>query len=129
MAKRQKGMASAREKPNMPTAGPSCEPELTASTRRVPIIGPVQLNDTSTSVKAMKNMLRRPVVFSAVLSILLLHDEGSAISNAPKNDMANTTSSRKKIMLQTALVERALRALAPKMSVMSRPSPHVNHYN
>ena len=67
-------------------------------------------------------MLSSPLVFSDFWSILLLHDEGSVISNAPKNDAANTTSSRQKKMLNTALVDSALSALAPKISVTTRPS-------
>ena len=121
MANRQNGMARASEKPNMPIAGPKRSPVLTASTRSVPIIGPVQENETSTRVNAMKKILRRPVVLSTVESILLLHDEGSVISNAPKNEIANITRRRKKIMLQMALVAMAFSALAPNMAVMISP--------
>ena len=121
IANRQNGMASAKENPNIPTAGPKLSPVLAASTSRVPMIGPVHENDTSVSVNAMKNMLNKPVVRSAVESILLLHDEGSWILNAPKNDTANTTSNRKKMMLHTALVDNALRALAPNRAEIIRP--------
>ena len=85
-------------------------------------MGPVHENDTSDSVNAMRKMLSMPLVDSDLRSILLLHDEGSVISNAPKNDAANTTSSRLKKMLNTALVERALSALAPKSSETMSPS-------
>ncbi len=122
IANRQKGIASASEKPNMPTAGPSLSPVLAASTSSVPMMGPVHEKLTRVRVNAMKNMLSRPVVRSAELSILLAHEAGSFMSNAPKNDIANTTSSRKKMMLQVALVESALSELAPNMAVMSRPS-------
>ena len=84
-------------------------------------MGPVHENDTSTSVKAMKKMLSRPVVLPAALSILLLHDAGNVISKAPKKEMAKTTSNRKKMMLHIALVDRALSALAPKASVTIKP--------
>ena len=57
-----------------------------------------------------------------MLSTALLHFEGSVISNAPKKEAANTTSMRQKRILNSALVERAFSALAPKMSVMARPS-------
>ena len=91
------------------------------------MIGPVQENDTSVRVKAMKKMESRPVVFSAVASILFDHDSGSLMSKAPKKLMANTTSRRKKMMLQTAEVESALSELAPKIPVMSRPRGHVDY--
>ena len=105
----------------MPIAGPRILPSLAASTSKVPMIGPVQENETKASVKAMKKMLSKPVVFSAAESILLLHDSGRVISKAPKNEMANTTSNKKKMMLHTALVARALSELAPKIIVMSTP--------
>src|SRR5574344_2928219 len=94
---------------------------LTATSRN-PMMGPVHENDTNVSVNAMRNILSSPLVFSDLASILLLHDDGSVISNAPKNEAANTTNSRQKNMLNTALVDRALRALAPKSSVTTRPS-------
>ena len=67
-------------------------------------------------------MLSMPLVFSDFWSILLLHDDGSVISNAPKNDAANTSSSKQKKMLNTALVDKAFRALAPKSIVTTSPS-------
>ncbi len=116
-------MASARAKAPIPTAGPAILPTDAASTRRVPIIGPVHENDTSTSVKAMKNMLIKPVVRSALLSTPLLHFEGSFMSNAPKNEIANTSNNRKNARLNTAFVARSLSLLAPNIIVMARPSP------
>ena len=70
----------------------------------------------------MKKMLKRPVVESAFSSSLVVQDAGRAISNAPKNDTAKTTRSKKKMMLKTALVERLLSADAPKIPVISNPS-------
>ena len=115
-------MASAMAKPSMPSVGPTMLPCVDTATSRKPMMGPVHENDTSVSVNAMRKMLSSPLVFSDFWSILLLHDEGSVISNAPKNDAANTTSSRQKKMLNTALVDSALSALAPKSSVTTRPS-------
>ena len=86
------------------------------------MIGPVHEKDTRVRVNAMRKMLSIPLVFSDLASILLLHDEGSVISNAPKKEAANTTSSRQKKMLNIALVERALSALAPKSIVTTRPN-------
>jgi len=42
-ANNTKGIARARENPNMPVAGPESFPEAAAWTSNVPIIGPVQL--------------------------------------------------------------------------------------
>ena len=122
MAKSVKGMASAMAKPSMPIVGERILPWVDTATRRNPMIGPVQENDTRVRVNAMRKILRRPLVFSDFSSILLLHDDGRVISNAPKNDAANTTRRRQKKMLNMALVERALRALAPKSNVTTRPS-------
>ena len=67
-------------------------------------------------------MLSNPVVASALLSTALLHFEGKVISNAPKNEAANTTNIRKKKILKIALVDKALSALAPNISVMASPN-------
>ena len=116
-----KGMASASAKPNIPMAGPTVLPCDAASTSSVPMIGPVHENDTSTNVKAIKKMLRMPDVVSALLSMRFVHDEGSTNSNAPKNDTANSTNNAKKMMLNTAFVDKSFSALAPKSPVMSSP--------
>ena len=92
-----------------------------ACTSSVPMIGPVQENDTSTSVNDMKKILNIPVVESALLSSLVVQEAGNTISNAPKNEMANTTSSRKNIILKIAFVDRSFKALAPKIPVISNP--------
>ncbi len=67
-------------------------------------------------------MLSKPLVASALLSTAVLHLEGNVISNAPKKEAANTTSIRQKRILNTAFVESAFSALAPKISVMASPS-------
>ena len=85
------------------------------------MMGPVHENDTNESVKAIRKMLSRPVVFSALLSTAAPQDEGSVISKPPKKLAANTTNIKKKRMLKMALVERSFKALAPKMVVMIRP--------
>ena len=70
----------------------------------------------------MKKMLTMPVVDELAELILLLHDEGSVMSKAPKNEAAKATSMAQKMRLNTALVLRALSELAPKMRVTARPS-------
>ena len=122
MANKVNGKASAMAKPNMPMVGARMLPDVETSTRRKPMIGPVQEKDTKASVKAIRKMLKRPVVASALLSTALLHDEGKVISNAPKKLAANTSSNRQKKMLKMALVESAFKALAPKMAVMTKPN-------
>ena len=85
-------------------------------------MGPVQEKDTSDKVNAIKKILSKPLVASALLSTTVLHLEGNVISNAPKKEAANTTSIKQKRILNTAFVESAFSALAPKISVMASPS-------
>ena len=106
----------------MPMAGASLEPAVAACTKSVPIIGPVQEKDTKASVKAIKKILSKPVVESALLSSLLVQDDGNTSSNAPKKEIAKTTNSRKNMMLKTAFVAKLFRELTPKIPVMSKPS-------
>ena len=77
-------------------------------------------NDTSVSVRAIKKMPPSPVAV-ALRSVPVLQLEGSVISYNPKNERANTTSIRKNMMFTMALVAKALRALAPNISVMAKP--------
>ena len=70
----------------------------------------------------MRKMLSMPLVFSDFSSILLLHDEGRVISKAPKKEAAKTISNRQKQILNIALVDRALSALAPNSKVTTNPS-------
>lgn len=85
-------------------------------------MGPVQEKETSDRVNAIKKMLIKPLVVSALLSTALLHLEGNVISKAPKKDAANTTSIRQKKILKIAFVESAFKALAPKANVITTPS-------
>ena len=121
MAKRVKGKAKAMAKPNIPIVGARILPDVDTSTNRKPIIGPVQEKETKARVKAIRKMLNKPVVDSALLSTALLHEEGNVISKAPKKLAANTSNIRQKKMLNTAFVDRAFRALAPKIPVITKP--------
>ena len=109
-------------KPSIPMVGARMLPCVLTATNRNPMMGPVHENDTKVRVKAMRKMLSIPLVFSDFWSILLLHDDGRVSSNAPKNEAANTTNRAQKKILNTALVERALRALAPKSMVTTNPN-------
>ena len=121
IAKRVNGRARASAKPNIPTAGPTIFPDVPISTRRKPMIGPVHEKLTSTSVNAIRKMLRSPVVDDALLSTAFVHLEGSTISNPPRNEAPKMTSRRKKKILNTAFVDRALSAEAPKSNVTAKP--------
>lgn len=121
-AKMEKGRARPRAKPPMPTAGPTMEPLEAASTRSVPIMGPVHEKETRTRVNAMKKMLSTPEVDSALPSAALLHLEGNLMSKAPKNEMAKRTRRAKNIRLNTALVAISLSLPAPNISVIAMPS-------
>ncbi len=115
-------MDKATAKPNMPMAGANNEPLDETCTNSVPIMGPVHEKETSTRVNAMKSMLRNPAVESAFASSFVDHDEGNVISNAPKKEMANTTSNAKNNKLNMALVDKLFSALAPKIKVISMPN-------
>src|SRR5690606_23704817 len=120
-AKITNGIARAMENPNIPIAGPNLSPFDAASTSSVPMIGPVQENDTKAKLKAIKNRPIKPFP-SDFASILLTKELGSVISNAPKKDAAKATKIKKKAKLKTPLVERALSASEPKVIVISIPN-------
>src|SRR6185503_13681760 len=63
------GSESARANPNIPQNGPANFPVAAASTKSVPMIGPVQEKETSDSVNAMKKIPIKPPL-SAFESIL-----------------------------------------------------------
>ena len=86
------------------------------------MMGPVQENDTSERVKAIRKMLSTPLVDDALLSTALPHLSGRRISNHPKNERAKTTSNKQKNMLKTAFVDNELRAEGPKAAVTAKPN-------
>ena len=122
MANTVNGSARAMAKPNMPTVGASRLPVVPNSTSRKPMIGPVQEKLTRLRVKAIRKMLRNPVVDSDFLSTALVNLLGRVISNPPRKLAPNTSSIRKKKILNMALVLSAFRALAPKHRVTNRPN-------
>ena len=122
MAKRVKGKASAKAKPNIPIVGASKEPVVPTSTSRKPIMGPVQEKLTRLNVKAMRKMLSRPVVLLDLRSTALVQLLGNVISKPPRKLAPKTRSMRKKKMLKIAFVLSAFSALAPNMSVTKRPN-------
>ena len=122
MANSVNGRAKATAKPNMPTVGAKMEPVVLTSTSRNPMMGPVHEKLTRLKVKAMRNILHRPVAASDFLSTAFVHLAGSVISKPPRKLAANTSSIKKKNTLKTALVLRAFNALAPNTMVTSSPS-------
>ncbi len=120
MANKVNGKAKASEKPVIPMAGPSKAPRVAASTSKVPMIGPVQLNDTNARVKAMKKMPNTPPR-SVLASILFTQLEGKVISKAPRKEAPKTTSKTKKARLNQMSDARALSASEPKNTVTVSP--------
>ena len=114
MANSVNGNANARAKPTLPV--------VETSTNKKPMIGPVHENETKDRVNAIRKILNKPLVCSALLSTALLHFEGRVSSNAPKKEAANTISIKQKNMLKIAFVESAFKALAPNIKVMARPN-------
>src|SRR5687768_4676256 len=91
-----------------------------ASTSNVPMIGPVQENDTSASVTAIKKIPEKPRL-SARASALLIQEEGSVSSKAPNKDAAKKTSSTKKKKLNNPFVDRSFSASEPNRNVITKP--------
>jgi hypothetical protein len=112
-AKIVKGRAKANPKPSMPIVGLITSP-LAASTRRAPIIGPVHENETITVVSPIKNAASIPPL-STLESAPVTHLFGRTISNAPKNEMANTTNNAKKIIFGIQCVLKVLANPAPAL--------------
>ena len=115
------GNANAIENTNIVTIGVQNSPEIDWITT-VPTIGPVQENDTRTNVNAIKKIPPSPFV-SARLSVLVVREEGSVISNKPKNERANTMNTIKKMILGSQLVANQLKistvtASPPKIRVI-----------
>ena len=118
----ENGKANAIAKPSMPMVGAS-KLLPAASTRSVPMIGPVQEKLTMTSVNAINIIERNPLDERDLSFNLVDQLEGSVSSKAPKKEAANTTRMRKKMILTTALVDMALSAEAPKTAVIRSPNP------
>ena len=85
------------------------------------MIGPVQENETTTSVSAIKKIPAKELT-PALLSALLAHEEGSVISKAPRNETPNKTNKAKNTMLAIQLVARLFKAAGPKINVIKKPS-------
>ncbi|MCY1528686.1 hypothetical protein D9M68_638000 [compost metagenome] len=122
IADKVKGSAKAKAKPNIPIAGARISPLELAWTNKVPIIGPVQEKDTKAKDAAIKKIPPRPLLLSALESILLTNEAGRVISKAPKKEMAKTTNSRKKRMLNTPLLLNSFNLDEPNSKVISRPT-------
>ena len=120
MANKAKGIAIAMENPAMPTTGAMILPDDAASTKRNPIMGPVQENDTMVRVRAIKKIPQNPDP-EAFRSVPVLQPAGSVIWKTPKKERAKKTSIRKKRILTIALVDSALSAFAPNIRVMPKP--------
>src|SRR5688572_20354488 len=86
----------------------------------LPTIGPVQENETRTSVKAIKKTPSQPPL-SAWASALVSHELGKVISNIPKNDMAKIRKIRKNITFGNQCVLRKFAASPPKSRATNVP--------
>ena len=73
------------------------------------------------SVNAIRKMAVKPLLFSALRSVVFPHAEGREISNPPKKLAEKSNRIRKQIILKTALVDKALSPLEPATSVITSP--------
>ena len=85
------------------------------------MIGPVQENETNTSVNAIKNIPAK-LPMPALLSTLLDQDDGRFISKAPKKEMPNKRKMAKNSKLAIQFVANWFKAAGPKTTVIKKPS-------
>ena len=83
-------------------------------------MGPVQLNETKTIVKAIKKMPVNPPL-SACWSALFTIQLGKTISNAPKKEAAKITKIKKKKILGNQCVDNQLAAAGPAITATKVP--------
>ena len=70
----------------------------------------------------MVKKIPRKFVVPALLSARFDHDDGSVISNAPKNEIPKTRNNAKKKRLAIQFVARLFNAAGPKINVIKKPS-------
>src|SRR4249920_2641943 len=104
IANKPKGSPNANPNAVKPISGLMKSESSVTILMRLPMKGSVQENETSTRVKAMKKIPISPPR-SVIDSDLLIHDEGSLISNTPKNDNPNKKNITKNMILKNHPVE------------------------
>ena len=124
IANKVKGKAKATPNPNIPINGPLTPPSTAASIIKEPITGPVHENETKASVNAMKKTPKSPPL-SAFESILLIHEAGKLISNAPKKLTANIANIKKKAILKEILL--AIKYIASSLTNELTPKPKATY--
>ena len=85
------------------------------------MIGPVQENDTSTRVSAMKKIPMKLVV-PARASDRFIQEDGRLISKAPRNEIPKIRNNAKNTRLAIQFVARLFSAAGPKTMVIKKPS-------
>src|SRR5690348_9454369 len=85
------------------------------------MMGPVHENETTTRVRAIKNMPTKLPV-PALLSALLLQELGNSILKAPKKEIPKIKNTRKNTRLAIQFVARLFSAVGPKITVIKKPS-------
>ena len=74
------------------------------------MMGPVQENETTTNVRAIKNIPAK-LVIPALLSATFPQELGNSISNAPRNEIPKIKNKRKNMILAIQLVASAFKAV------------------
>ena len=113
------GIAKAKEKPNIPIIGFKNAP-WEAAIRMDPANGPVQENETNTSVKAIKKTPIKPPL-SDFASTVFTKFDGNTISNAPRNEIPNKINMVKKSIFGIQCVLKKFAKLAPAKKAKSVP--------
>ena len=115
-----KGKAIPNPKLAKPTNGPQTPP-LLANTAMPPINADVHEKETITKVSAIKKIPVKLFVL-AFESTLLVQEEGSVSSKAPKNENAKRRNIAKKNRLGIQCVDNVFSAFAPNAATINIPN-------
>ena len=119
--KSMKGSAKAKPNANIPIRSAVLPPSADIPTNKEPKIGPVHEKDAKESTRAIKNIPTTPPL-SAFESAAFTQDDGNCISKAPKKDIPNTNSMRKKKRLNQTLVDISFNKLEDPVTTTSKPN-------
>ena len=111
-------MARANAKPNIPTAGPKRDPLEAASTKREPMIGPVQEKLTKLSVNAIKDSKESALIGRIIRLIYPARRQGDFKSTKDAAKITKGKERQVKPRVRCHLVE----FVRSKMTLTARPS-------
>ena len=100
-------------------------PVVETSTKRKPMIGPVQENDTSDRVNAIRKMLNKPPAFSALtVNCRTPGRRQSDFKSTKERGSKHNQHQEEEDVEGLHFVESEFSALAPNISVIAKPKLH-----